>query len=200
MKVATKRFWAREWLIFLSTIVIGGLALGFTATYNGINNIRWNTLGRKMKNARDMKKPAPDVFDCYWDGTKITTLNQFYSRFKKEGYDLGNYDDFCKVFSDSIKRRKIYTFLVETVDSIGEYQEYSKKINTVLLAKNRNDRLQNLIEKTIIKRKRLDDANFEIKQQVKIGLYFFAGCFLLLFPLRYFFYSIRWSIKILRKK
>jgi hypothetical protein len=215
MKLTTKKIIAREFLTLTLVLTLGLISFLCTYPYNAFkrNQVerksieisekskRADSLSLSFKNKIDQQKWFFDKYSSHWDisGDKINTSEKLWKRL-----------DFLAL-NDSIKYKWQNVWdkdLIEFNKELGflnpdEFQSFIDK-NRITKTDSTNYDSSLSINSEVAaltqNKKDYDSKILSFNEQTEFGLKASIICFIILFGFRYLFYSIRWSLKILKQK
>lgn len=214
MKLTTKKIIAREFLTLTIVLTLGLISFLCTYPYNSYKRYqvenksteisekskKVDTLSLSFKNKIDQRKWLFDKYTKQWDsGDELNTPDKLWQRIDflalndsikykwKNVWDkdliafnraigFSNPDEF-QSFIDKNRTTKI--------DSSNYDSSFAINTEIDLLTQNKNDYESKILSKN---------------EQTEFGLKALIICFIILFGFRYLFYSIMWSLKILKQK
>lgn len=213
MKLNRKKKIAREFLLFLSCVLISGLAFIGTYPYNFAINSK---LGKFEKDVTSLTNEIDSLEKTY--NAKLAKQKWFFNEWQN-GSNLVDYEDYTIIWEklenyhkkDSIeyKWNKVWAKTVLDFNrSLGFKNpiQFDKFINDNSL----NDAdLKNSTKVRIIQSE-IADLKFQIRNkkhkildigdQLNFALLFLVIAGIIAFPVRLLFYSIKWSLKTLKQK
>lgn len=214
MRLKTKKFIAREFLILFSCGILGLLA--FAGTY--IYNLRIDSSVKELKaskasleeKADGLERPfrnkvnAQKSFFLISERNRWHTENLHYTQLWKkleklkitDSLDYRWKNKFNAQFKEELRsdaglanRDEFRTFLIENSLSSDEQKQWEQVESLRTKAKDDNIKA---IETSFLKMKD--------NEQLGFGLKSFFWMFIIAFPLRYLFFAIMWSFKTLRSE
>ena len=112
--------------------------------------------------------------------------------------------DFYHEYIDTTKQKVLYKFLLENQLTKDNFEQFSK-INFPKTTTKENDFNKIEAKKIVIKKLRVDILNLSDKQtslsrKVEISIITFLACILFTCGFRYIYYSLIWSLRVLKEK
>ncbi|MCB0742018.1 MAG: hypothetical protein KDB92_13460, partial [Chitinophagaceae bacterium] len=211
MKLRTKKLIAREFLLLTITLAVGLICFIGTYPYNNYIKRQSGNLNEEIADKTKIKDSL-----SYQHRTKLQKKNWFFEKFTaKFGSDVYKNDELWSRLSylaekDSIKHKwnkwdkELIEFNKELeFDTPEKFKEFFDK-NKITINDSTNYMKSQILSKDIeelkTKRKEAERKHLSFKQQINFGVTSAIILGILLFAVRYLFYAIKWSIKILKQK
>lgn len=214
MKLQTKKIIAREFLILIVTALIG--LIGFLGTYS-YNYFKKSKTDNLNESIAEKNKIADSLIKPY--NIKIGKQNWFFDKYfarvNREDAEFNTSDklwnrldnlaqeDSVKYKWEKVWSKELISFMKETGFQSGD------SFNSFIIANrittddfenhNRAKKLNREIGKLESEKEAITSKMLSANQQVAFGFKCFIVAVIVLFGIRYLFYAIRWSIKILRQ-
>jgi len=211
MELRTKKIIAREFLILTLTLAAGIVCFLCTYLYNYYLNNQADNLNKKIA---DNTKTVDSLRYSY--NQKMEKKNWFYEKliskfdYERDSLDKvwNRLDDLAK--KDSIKFRweKWGKVVVATNKEIGlgtpeVFKAFieSNRIQTTDIEKyNQSLNVNKELTKLNTDKREIEDKRFSYNEQLSFGFKSLIFISMILFGLRYLFYAIKWSLKVLKQK
>lgn len=213
MNKTTKKIIAREFLILLAMAILGGLLVLCVFPYNAIKQNRINDLVLKevqLKNnidslgAKALEKQKKNEWyykklgsEFNFEKPPYTKINTFWTRIKT----LAEKDSLKEMYSDkwSEKVKKFHSDL--GFKNGDEFQNFVinnslTKSDSIDLIK--TDKLKTELNKIIDERYDIESEKVSENHHIDIAGGIFLALFIIMFLMRYLFYAIKWSFRILK--
>lgn len=215
MKLTTKKLIAREFLIMILVLTIGLISFLCTYPYNAYkrNQVenksieisekskKVDTLSLSFKNKIDLQNWFFEKYSNHWDisGDKINTSEKLWQRL-----DFLALNDSIKYKWQNVWDKELLAFNKEIgFSNPDEFKSFIDK-NRITKEDSSNYESSLAINSEIaLLTKNKKDYESEIlsyNEQTEFGLKALIICFIILFGFRYLFYSLKWSLKILKQK
>lgn len=217
MEIKTKKIIAREILFLAFCLITGMLAFLCIYLYNFYNQNRTTDIRKlvSVKNtiADSLSKPYKDKYIEQLQFTKIvfseyttdyvdSDFHNMNRNFWQVYYNLAKKDSIKYIWENVLDIKLTSAYKKYGLETPEKFQEYilknhinksdSEKYNLSSFEYERSKLLQtkmNLINESII----------TLESQTYLAFLVLGSIFFLLFPVRYFLYSITWSMKILKE-
>ena len=212
MKYINKRFIAIDLLVFASVVSLSIIFLFSMVGINFVINVKLNRLNHETSQTQSIVNDLEEI-----DPNKQIVRNQFFNEVEKL-FDLTNSkykttDQLWDVLINNFRAGKVdyNTMNPKFVDFLKENNYLNEDSLNVFIERNmyshEKDSVNNLInqynnEIKIIKTKYNHLKNKQIADDsIKNNtLIFFVILLIITFPLRYFYYAIKWAINTLKKE
>ena len=215
MKLTTKKIIAREFLTLTLVLSIGLILFLCTYPYNAFkrNQVenksteisdkskKVDTLLLSFKNKIDQQKWFFDKYSNHWDisGDKINTPDKLWKRL-----DFLALNDSIKYKWQNVWDKELLAFNKEIgFSNPDEFQSFIDKNRISKIDSSNYDSSLAINSEIALLTKNKNDYESEIlsyNEQTEFGLKAIIISFIILFGFRYLFYSLKWSLKILKQK
>ena len=214
MKLTTKKIIAREFLILTLILTVGIFSFLFTYPYNAykryqVQNInteiskkrdKADTLSLSFTNKINQRKWYFEKYSNKWDisGDEINTSDKLWKRL-----DFLALNDSIKFKWNNVWDKQIVEFNNEIgFSNPNDFQSFIDKNRlTKVDLSNYDSFLAINSEITILDKNKMEYESeiLSFNERTNFGLTVLVICFLILFGFRYLFYSLKWSLKILKQ-
>jgi len=213
MKLSRKKKIAREFLLLLSCVLISGLAFIGTYPYNFAINSKLDKLEKDVTHLTNEIDSLEKTFNA-----KLSKQKWFFNEWQNDA-NLADYENYTVIWErleylhkkDSIEYKWNNVWAKTVLDfnrSLGFKNpiQFEKFINDNSLndidLKNSTKVSSNQSEVNDIKLEIRNKKNkiLDIGDQLNFALLFLVIAGIIAFPVRFLFYSIKWSIKTLKQK
>jgi hypothetical protein len=211
MKLKSKKIIAREFLLLTIAFTLGLVCFLCTYPYNNYRNRELSKLDKLL----DEKNRIADSLS-YQYSTKSQKKDWFFGKFTaKFGSDLYKNEEFWNRLSylaekDSIKykwnkwAKELTEFNKEldfdTPEKFKAFIDANRISNNDLTNYKESQKVSKEIATLKTQMKEVETKKLSFKKQVKFGVVITIIIMTILFAIRYLFYAVRWSIKVLKQK
>jgi peptidoglycan hydrolase CwlO-like protein len=213
MKLKRKKIIAREFLILLSCVLISCISFIGIYPYNFAVELKIDKFEKSINHLTDEIKSLENSIS-----SKLSKQKWYYNENEKRN-SIGRYNSYSELWkrleniqkSDSIVFKWNYvwnTDLIRIIKEIGF--ETSMDFDKFIFDNTLNSNELKILEKIENKKTEITNINnknrnkenkiMNINDQINFALLFLVITGIIAFPMRYLFYSIKWSIRTIKQK